>query len=79
MEAVLDERGTVPAAVFVERRAAVDPVLIPVTADDQAVARVQRHVVLPGHGIAVGVEHFADVAELVEGFFTVLAVAQFQA
>ncbi|MNV23191.1 hypothetical protein D3C71_1141960 [compost metagenome] len=76
---MLDERRTVPATVFVERGAAVDPVFIPVAAEDQAVAFVECQVVLPVHRVAIGVEHAALIAELVEGLLAVFAVAELDA
>ncbi|MNO81641.1 hypothetical protein D3C76_728910 [compost metagenome] len=77
--AMLDKCRAVPAAVLVERRAAVDPVLVPVAAEDQAVALVECQVVLPVHRIAVGVEHATFIAELVERLLAVFAVAEFDA
>ena len=74
---MLNKSGAVPAAVFVERRAAVDPVLIPVTAENQAVLLVELQIILPVQRISVSVEHRVFVAELVEGFLAVLAVADF--
>src|ERR1700712_2919919 len=78
LETMLNERGTIPAAVFVEHCAAVDPILVPVATKHQAVALVQGQVVLPVDRIAVSVEHVAIVAELVESLLAVFAVAQFQ-
>ncbi|MNE66730.1 hypothetical protein D3C80_1622980 [compost metagenome] len=46
-EAVLDEGGTVPATVLVERCAAVDAVFVPVGPQQQAVALVDAEIVLP--------------------------------
>ena len=76
---VLDERGAVPAAVLVERGAAIDPVFVPVAAEDQAVACIQGQVVLPVQRIAVSVEHCALVAELIQCLFAVFGVAEFNA
>ena len=79
VEAVLNKRGAVPAAVFLENGAAAYPVLIGVGAEDQAVLIVQRQVVLPVQRVAIGVEAVDLGAEFVPGFFTVFAVAQLQA
>ncbi|MNF79136.1 hypothetical protein D3C84_613420 [compost metagenome] len=77
--AMLDECRAVPATVFVERRAAVDPILIPIAAEHQAVALVECQVVLPVHRVAVGVEHAAFIAEFVQRLLAVFAVAEFDA
>nr|GFC94580.1 hypothetical protein [Tanacetum cinerariifolium] len=69
---VLNERGSVPAAVFVERRAAGYPILIGIGAEHQAVALIKGQVVLPVDRVAVGVEHVTVVAELVEGIVVVV-------
>ncbi|MNO93746.1 hypothetical protein D3C76_853500 [compost metagenome] len=77
--AVLDVRRSVPATVLIERGTAVDAVFIPVTAEQQTVALVERQVVLPVHRIAIGVEHVALIAELVQGLLAVFAVAELDA
>ncbi|MNC32518.1 hypothetical protein D3C75_808780 [compost metagenome] len=74
---MLNVRRTIPATVFIERGAAVDPVFIPVTSQQQTVALVERQVVLPVHRIPVGVEHAAFVTEFVEGLLAVFAVTEF--
>ena len=76
---MLDKRCAVPTAVLVERGAAVDPVFVPVAAENQAVALIERQVVLPVHRITVRVEHAAFIAEFVEGLLAVFAVTEFDA
>ena len=76
---MLDKRRAVPAAVLVERGAAVDAILVPVAAEDQAVTRVKGQVVLPVQRIAIGVEHRALVAEFIQGLLAVLGMAELDA
>ncbi|MNZ72208.1 hypothetical protein D3C78_905810 [compost metagenome] len=77
--AVLDEDGLVPALLLLERGVAVELVLVPVGTQQQAVAVAQSQSVQPVHRVAVGVEHAALVAELVQALLAVLAVTDFQA
>ncbi|MNJ65493.1 hypothetical protein D3C77_615080 [compost metagenome] len=79
LETMLDKGSPVPAAVFVKIGAAVYPVLVPVGTDHQAILLIERQVVLPTGGVAVGVELAGVAAELVALLIAVLAVAQFQA
>ncbi|MNE14738.1 hypothetical protein D3C80_1076260 [compost metagenome] len=76
---MLDKRGAVPAAVFVERCGAVDPVFVPVATEHQAVALVKRQIVLPVDRVAVSIENTALIAELVESCLAVFAVTEFDA
>ncbi|MNU09382.1 hypothetical protein D3C72_2559100 [compost metagenome] len=53
---MLHKGGAVPAAVFVQGRAAVQAVLVPVATQQQVVVFVEAQVILPVQRIAIGVE-----------------------
>ncbi|MNI62188.1 hypothetical protein D3C73_1174960 [compost metagenome] len=78
-QAMLDESGAVPAAVFAEIGAGVHAVFVPVAADQQVLPLAQGQVVLPSDLVAIGVEHRAFVTELVALVVAVFAMAQLQA
>ncbi|MCY1430307.1 hypothetical protein D9M71_462520 [compost metagenome] len=77
--AVLHKGGAVPAAVFVQGRAAVQAVLVPVATQQQVVVFVEAQVILPVQRIAIGVELATARLQRVALGITVFAVAQLQA
>ena len=76
-KAVLNEGCPVPAAVFGKsRRAGIEPVFVPVSAEDQAVVFVQAQIVLPVQRVPVGIEYVSFVTEFVALEVAVLAMPQ---